>query len=138
MKMKISSAQTKSKCHQEIQAMKNQCIQLISQMKEDAEKFWQWKQQKDKKVIQLKSQDRKRQLVKLKQDFQKESIVLQQKAEAVAANKRLKEVLQKHQEAAAKQKDIHNGGFEAAASWVKTWLVNEVKVLMSIEEARVT
>lgn len=51
LKMKASSKQTMSKCHQEIQAMKNQCIQLISQMKEDAEKFWQWKQHKDKEVI---------------------------------------------------------------------------------------
>ncbi|KAG8123773.1 hypothetical protein E2320_019158, partial [Naja naja] len=34
------------------------------------------------------------------------------------------------------QKDVHNQGFKAAASWVKNWLVNEVEVLMSIEEAQ--
>ncbi|XP_063157696.1 chromosome-associated kinesin KIF4A isoform X2 [Candoia aspera] len=139
LKMKESSEQTVCKLHQEIQAMKNQRIQLIRQMKEDAEKFRQWKQQKDKEVIQLKAQDRKRQyeLVKLEQDFQKQATVLRRKAEeAAAANKRLKEALQKQQEAAAKRKENQNRGFEGAASRVKNWLVNEVEVLVSIEEAR--
>ncbi|XP_070810072.1 chromosome-associated kinesin KIF4A [Pituophis catenifer annectens] len=139
LKMKESSEQTVSKLHLEIRAMKNQRVQLIREMKEDAEKFRQWKQQKDKEVIQLKAQDRKRQyeLVKLEQDFQKQATVLRRKAEeAAAANKRLKEALQKQQQVAAKRKDVHNRGFEAAASRVKNWLVNEVEVLVSIEEAR--
>ncbi|XP_058039809.1 chromosome-associated kinesin KIF4A [Ahaetulla prasina] len=139
LKMKESSEQTVSKLHQEIRAMKSQRVQLIREMKEDAEKFRQWKQQKDKEVIQLKAQDRKRQyeLVKLEQDFQKQASVLRRKAEeAAAANKRLKEALQKQQQVAAKRKDLHNRGFEAAASRVKNWLVNEVEVLVSIEEAR--
>ncbi|XP_007441167.1 chromosome-associated kinesin KIF4A isoform X1 [Python bivittatus] len=139
LKMKESSEQTVCKLHQEIRAMKNQRIQLIRQMKEDAEKFRQWKQQKDKEVIQLKAQDRKRQYerVKLEQDFQKQASVLRRKAEeAAAANKRLKEALQKQQEAATKRKENQNRGFEGAASRVKNWLMNEVEVLVSIEEAR--
>uniref|UniRef100_A0A2D4G383 Uncharacterized protein n=1 Tax=Micrurus corallinus TaxID=54390 RepID=A0A2D4G383_MICCO len=65
------------------------------------------------------------------------SMVLQWKAEeAAAANKCLKEALQKQEQAAVKQKDGHNRGFKAAASWVKNWLVNEVEVLVSIEEAQ--
>ncbi|XP_013925616.1 PREDICTED: chromosome-associated kinesin KIF4-like, partial [Thamnophis sirtalis] len=94
LKMKESSEQTVSKLHQDIRTMKTQRVQLIREMKEDAEKFRQWKQQKDKEVIQLK-------------------------AKAAAANKRLKEALQKQQQAAAKRKDVHNRGFEAVASRVK-------------------
>ncbi|XP_032093213.1 chromosome-associated kinesin KIF4A [Thamnophis elegans] len=139
LKMKESSEQTVSKLHQDIRTMKTQRVQLIREMKEDAEKFRQWKQQKDKEVIQLKAKDRKRQyeMVKLEQDFQKQATVLRRKTEeAAAANKRLKEALQKQQQAAAKRKDVHNRGFEAVASRVKNWLVNEVEVLVSIEEAR--
>ncbi|KAM3822618.1 chromosome-associated kinesin KIF4A [Vipera latastei] len=139
LKMKESSEQTVSKLHREIQSMKNQRIQLIRQMKEDAEKFRQLKQQKDKEVIQLKAQDRKRQyeLVKLEQDFQKQAAVLRRKAEeAAAANKRLKDALQKQHEAGTKRKALQSRGLEAVAARVKNWLMNEVEVLVSIEEAR--
>ncbi|KAG8141036.1 hypothetical protein E2320_003647 [Naja naja] len=139
LKMKTSSEQTISKLHQEIQVMKNQRVLLIREMKQDAEKFRQWKQKKDKEVIQLKAQDRKRQyeLVKLEQDFQKQAMFLRRKTEeAAAANKRLKEALHKQQQVAVKRRDLHNRGFEAAAARVKNWLVNEVEVLVSIEEAQ--
>ncbi|KAL8177149.1 UNVERIFIED_CONTAM: Chromosome-associated kinesin kif4b, partial [Gekko kuhli] len=139
LKMKETSEQTVSKLNQEIRAMKNQRVQLIRQMKEDAEKFRQWKLQKDKEVIQLKERDRKRQyeLVKLEQDFQKQASVLRRKAEeAAAANKRLKDALQKQREVADKRKENVNRGIEGIANRVKSWLVNEIEVLVRIEEAR--
>ncbi|XP_062994479.1 chromosome-associated kinesin KIF4A [Elgaria multicarinata webbii] len=139
LKMKESSAQTVCKLNHEIRAMKSQRVQLIRQMKDDAEKFRQWKLQKDKEVIQLKERDRKRQyeLVKLEQDFQKQATVLRRKAEeAAAANKRLKDALQKQREVADKRKENQNRGIEGIAARVKSWLVNEVEVLVSIEEAR--
>ncbi|XP_026545424.1 chromosome-associated kinesin KIF4A [Notechis scutatus] len=139
LNMKKSSEQTVSKLHQEIQAMKSQRVLLIREMKEDAEKFRQWKQKTDKEVVQLKAKDRKRQceLVRLEQDFQKQAMILRRKTEeAAAANKRLKEALHKQQQVVRKRKDAHKQGFEAATSRVKNWLVNEVEVLVSIEEAQ--
>ncbi|NXI47509.1 KIF4 protein, partial [Galbula dea] len=139
LKLKESTEHTVSKLNQEIREMKSQRVQLMRQMKEDAEKFRQWKQQKDKEVIQLKERDRKRQyeLLKLERDFQKQANVLRRKTEeAAAANKRLKDALQKQREAADKRKESQSRGMEGVAARVKSWLANEVEVLVSTEEAR--
>uniref|UniRef100_A0A8C3Y498 Kinesin family member 4A n=1 Tax=Catharus ustulatus TaxID=91951 RepID=A0A8C3Y498_CATUS len=139
LKLKESTEHTVSKLNQEIREMKQQRVQLMRQMKEDTEKFRQWKQQKDKEVIQLKEKDRKRQyeLLKLERDFQKQANVLRRKTEeAAAANKRLKDALQKQKEAADKRKETQNRGMEGIAARVKSWLANEVEVLVSTEEAR--
>ncbi|NXT46470.1 KIF4 protein, partial [Pluvianellus socialis] len=139
LKLKESTERTVSKLNQEIREMKNQRVHLMRQIKEDAEKFRQWKQQKDREVIQLKERDRKRQyeLLKLERDFQKQANVLRRKTEeAAAANKRLKDALQKQREAADKRKESQNRGMEGVAVRVKSWLANEVEVLVSTEEAR--
>ncbi|XP_067404450.1 chromosome-associated kinesin KIF4A [Emydura macquarii macquarii] len=139
LKLKESTERTVSKLNQEIREMKNQRVQLMRQMKEDAEKFRQWKQQKDKEVIQLKERDRKRQyeLLKLERDFQKQANIIRRKTEeAAAANKRLKNALQKQREVEDKRKESLNRGMEGTAARVKSWLANEVEVLVSTEEAR--
>ncbi|XP_034167408.2 kinesin family member 4 [Pangasianodon hypophthalmus] len=139
LKLKESSVRSVAKLNQEIQAMKAQRVQLMRQMKEDSEKFRIWKQKKDKEVLQLKEKDRKRQyeMLKLERDFQKQANVLRRKTEeAAAANKRLKDALQKRSEVAEKRKDTQNRGMEGIASRVKAWLLNEVEVLVSTEEAR--
>ncbi|KAJ7996792.1 hypothetical protein DPEC_G00240700 [Dallia pectoralis] len=139
LKLKESSVRNMAKLNHEIQAMKSQRVQLMKQMKEDSEKFRLWKNKKDKEVLQLKEKDRKRQfqMVKLESDFQKQANVLRHKTEeAAAANKRLKDALQKRSEVAEKRKDVHNRGMEGAAGRVKTWLLNEVEVLVSTGEAR--
>ncbi|XP_041252520.1 chromosome-associated kinesin KIF4A [Onychostruthus taczanowskii] len=139
LKLKESTEHTVSKLNQEIREMKQQRVQLMRQMKEDTEKFRQWKQQKDKEVIQLKEKDRKRQyeLLKLERDFQKQANVLRRKTEeAAAANKRLKDALQRQKEVAEKRKETQNRGMEGIAARVKSWLANEVEVLVSTEEAR--
>ncbi|XP_026508882.1 chromosome-associated kinesin KIF4A [Terrapene carolina triunguis] len=139
LKLKESTERTVSKLNQEIREMKNQRVQLMRQMKEDAEKFRQWKQQKDKEVIQLKERDRKRQyeLLKLERDFKNQANILRRKTEeAAAANKRLKDALQKQREVVDKRKESQNRGMEGAAARVKSWLANEVEVLVSTEEAR--
>ncbi|XP_048815258.1 chromosome-associated kinesin KIF4A [Lagopus muta] len=139
LKLKESTERTVSKLNLEIREMKSQRVQLMRQMKEDAEKFRQWKQQKNKEVIQLKERDRKRQyeLLKLERDFQKQASVLRRKTEeAAAANKRLKDALQKQREAADKRKESQNRGMEGVAARVKSWLANEIEVLVSTEEAR--
>ncbi|XP_017267971.1 kinesin family member 4 isoform X2 [Kryptolebias marmoratus] len=134
LKLKESTVQKVGKLMQEIQAMKTQRIQLMKQMREDSEKFRQWKNKKDREVLQLKEKDRKRQyeLLKLERDFQKQANVLRRKTEeAAAANKRLKDALQKRSEVAEKRK-----GAEGAAARIKTWLLNEVEVMASTEEAQ--
>uniref|UniRef100_A0A4W4H0Q3 Kinesin motor domain-containing protein n=1 Tax=Electrophorus electricus TaxID=8005 RepID=A0A4W4H0Q3_ELEEL len=139
LKLKESSVRSVAKLNQEIQAMKAQRVQLMRQMKEDSEKFRLWKQKKDKEVLQLKEKDRKRQyeMLKLERDFQKQANVLRRKTEeAAAANKRLKDALQKRSEVAEKRKDVQHRGMEGVASRVKAWLLNEVEVLVSTEEAR--
>ncbi|MBN3303429.1 kinesin family member 4 [Amia ocellicauda] len=139
LKLKETSVRNVSKLNQEIQAMKGQRVQLMRQMKEDSEKFRLWKQKKDKEVLQLKEKDRKRQyeMLKLERDFQKQANVLRRKTEeAAAANKRLKDALLKRSEAAEKRKDSQHRGMEGMAGRVKNWLLNEVEVLVSTEEAR--
>ncbi|XP_019503508.1 PREDICTED: chromosome-associated kinesin KIF4A [Hipposideros armiger] len=139
LKLKESTEHTVSKLNQEIRVMKNQRVQLMRQMKDDAEKFRQWKQQKDKEVIQLKERDRKRQyeLLKLERNFQKQSNVLRRKTEeAAAANKRLKDALQKQREVADKRKETQSRGMEGTAARVKNWLGNEIEVMVSTEEAK--
>ncbi|MEQ2284894.1 hypothetical protein AMECASPLE_026262, partial [Ameca splendens] len=139
LKLKESSVQKVSKLMQEIQAMKTQRTQLMKQMREDADKYRQWKNKKDREVLQLKEKDRKRQyeLLKLERDFQKQANVLRRKTEeAAAANKRLKDALQKRSEATEKRKDAQSRGMEGAAARVKTWLLNEMEVMVSTEEAR--
>ncbi|XP_007507670.1 chromosome-associated kinesin KIF4A isoform X2 [Monodelphis domestica] len=139
LKLKESTEHTVSKLNQEIRLMKSQRVQLMRQMKEDAEKFRQWKQQKDKEVIQLKERDRKRQyeLLKLEKDFQKQSNVLRRKTEeAAAANRRLRDALQKQREAADKRKESQSRGMEGTAARVKNWLGNEIEVMVSTEEAK--
>uniref|UniRef100_A0AAR2JCK7 Kinesin motor domain-containing protein n=1 Tax=Pygocentrus nattereri TaxID=42514 RepID=A0AAR2JCK7_PYGNA len=144
LKLKESSLRSVAKLNQEIQAMKAQRVQLMRQMKEDSEKFRLWKQKKDKEVMQLKEKDRKRQyeMLKLERDFQKQANVLRRKTEeAAAANKRLKDALQKRSEVAEKRKDVQNRGMEGNFMLVSNilkcaWLLNEVEVLVSTEEAR--
>uniref|UniRef100_A0A8D2N876 Kinesin motor domain-containing protein n=1 Tax=Zonotrichia albicollis TaxID=44394 RepID=A0A8D2N876_ZONAL len=56
--------------------------------------------------------------------------------QAAAANKRLKDALQRQKEVADKRKETQNRGMEGLATRVKSWLANEVEVLVSTEEAR--
>ncbi|KAM8952225.1 chromosome-associated kinesin KIF4A isoform 2-T2 [Pelodytes ibericus] len=139
LKLRETTGKTVTKLNQDIQAMKVQRVQLMRQMKEDAEKFRTWKQQKTKEVIQLKEKDRKRQyeLLKLERDFQKQANVLRRKTEeAATANKRLKDALLRQKEVMDRRKDATHKGMEGAAARVKSWLANEVEVLVSTEEAQ--
>ncbi|TNN86865.1 Chromosome-associated kinesin KIF4 [Liparis tanakae] len=135
LKLKESSVKKVGNLMHEIQSMKTQRTQLMRQMRDDSEKFRHWKSKKDREVLQLKEKDRKRQyeLLKLERDFSKQANVLRRKTEeAAAANKRLKDALQKRSEAS----DKRNRGIEGTAARLKTWLLNEVEVMVSTEEAR--
>ncbi|XP_068600791.1 kinesin family member 4 [Brachionichthys hirsutus] len=139
LKVKETSVQKVGKLVHEIQAMKTQRTQLMRQMRDDSEKFRDWKNKKDREVLQLKEKDRKRQyeILKLERDFEKQANVLRRKTEeAAAANKRLKDALQKRSEVADKRKDVHNKGVGGAAARIKAWFLNEVEVMVSTEEAQ--
>lgn len=138
LKIKEKAEGTVNKLNQEIQALKCQRVQLMRHMKEEGEKTRRLKAEKDKEVIQLKEKDRKRQyeLLKLERNYKQQANVLRRKTEeAAAANKRLRDALQKQKDSTEKRKDL-NRGMEGTAARVKNWLVNELEVLVSIEEAR--
>ncbi|XP_051877994.1 kinesin family member 4 [Pristis pectinata] len=138
LKIKEKTEGTVNKLNQEIQALKCQRVQLMRHMKEEAEKSRRWKAEKDKEVLQLKEKDRKRQyeLLKLERNYKQQANILRRKTEeAAAANKRLRDALQKQKDASEKRKEL-NRGMEGTAARVKNWLVNELEVLVSIEEAR--
>ena len=87
---------------EEIRTMKQAKVRLIRQMKEEAEKVRTWKMQKEKEVNQLKQTERKQQvqIAKMANLHNKQQNVLRRKMEeAVAANKRLKEVVDKQKAA---------------------------------------
>ena len=82
--------------------MKQAKVRLIRQMKEESEKVRTWKIQKEKEVNQLKQVERKQQvkMAKMANLHSKQQNVLKIKMdEAIAANKRLKDVLDKQKAA---------------------------------------
>ena len=98
----------------EIYNMKQAKVRLIRQMKEEAEKVRSWKIQKEKEVNKLKQAERKQQvqITKMTNLNTKQQNVLRRKMEeACAANKRLKDVIDK-QKAAKKMASLgKNIGF---------------------------
>ena len=87
-------------------------VRLIRQMKEEADKVRSWKMKKEKEVNQLKQAERKQQvqLTKMANLNAKQQNVLRRKMEeAVAANKRLKDVIDK-QKAAKKMQSMGKQG----------------------------
>ena len=87
---------------EEIRGMKQAKVRLIQQMKKDAEKVRMWKMQKEKEVNQLKQTERKQQvkISKMTTLHTKQQNVLKRKMEeAVSANKRLKDVIDKQKAA---------------------------------------
>ena len=92
----------------EIYNMKQAKVRLIRQMKEEAEKVRTWKVQKEKEVNKLKQAERKQQvqITKMTNLNTKQQNVLRRKMEeACAANKRLKDVIDK-QKAAKKMASL--------------------------------
>ena len=82
--------------------MKQAKVRLIRQMKEESEKVRSWKMKKEKELNQAKQVERKQQvqIAKMESLHNKQQNVLRRKMEeAVAANKRLKEVFAKQKAA---------------------------------------
>ncbi|XP_038063245.1 chromosome-associated kinesin KIF4A-like [Patiria miniata] len=141
LKLKERSDHTVTKLNKEIHLMKQARVRLVKQMKEEGDKFRQWKAQKDKEVLQLKAKDRKRQceFSKMTQKHEKQENVLRRKMEeAAAANKRLKEALEKQKAGQKKRSEekTEAKNMVGAAKRIKSWLDHELEVMVSVNEAK--
>ncbi|KAI8033613.1 chromosome-associated kinesin KIF4 [Drosophila gunungcola] len=129
----------------EIRAMKESKVKLIRAMRGESEKFRQWKMLREKELTQLKSKDRKMQseIVRQQTLHTKQRQVLKRKCdEALAANKRLKEALERQASAQAQRhkyaKDHGGSGSgSTAAHSMKTdsWVDREVEIILSLIDA---
>ena len=102
IKMNEKNEQKLKTLGEEIRGMKQAKVRLIQQMKKEAERVRVWKMQKEKEVNQLKQTERKQQMqmAKMATLHTKQQNVLKRKMEeAVAANKRLKDVIDKQKAA---------------------------------------
>ncbi|XP_018404227.1 PREDICTED: chromosome-associated kinesin KIF4 [Cyphomyrmex costatus] len=117
----------------EIQSLKETRVKLIRQMRNDANNFTKWKQSKEKEINKLRTQDRKRayEIIRMKIEHNKQENVFKRKMEeAFAVNKRLKGALEMQRKAMQRQEKKANSKEE-----IKTWIVQEMEVLMATVEA---
>uniref|UniRef100_A0A9J7X3Z8 Kinesin motor domain-containing protein n=1 Tax=Cyprinus carpio carpio TaxID=630221 RepID=A0A9J7X3Z8_CYPCA len=126
-----------------LQKEKEDLIQALQSAKKDTNQA-KLSEQRRKRLQELegqitelkkKLQDQSK-LLKLKESSVRNVSKLNQEIQAAAANKRLKDALQKRSEVAEKRKEVQNRGAEGVSSRIKIWLLNEVEVLVSTEEAR--
>lgn len=129
----------------EIRAMKESKVKLIRAMRGESEKFRQWKLVREKELTQLKSKDRKMQSEMVRQQtlHAKQRQVLKRKCEeALAANKRLKDALERQATAQA-QRQKHpkdhpsTSSHSSSASHAKTdtWVDRELEIILSLVDA---
>ncbi|XP_013092550.2 chromosome-associated kinesin KIF4-like [Biomphalaria glabrata] len=140
VKMKESSDKQVSRLSVEIQSLKQQRVKLLKQMKEEMANFQKWKKEKDKEVLQLQQKDRKREfeLQRLKKEFEKHQSVQKRKtAEAIAANKRLREALAKQKEVETERTGkLEKYDSTSIGNRVRKWLSHELDVKVSMREAQ--
>ncbi|XP_054756101.2 chromosome-associated kinesin KIF4-like [Lytechinus pictus] len=139
VKLKEKSDLTVGKLNNEIGAMKQARVRLMKQMKEDTARFQQWKRTKDKEVLQLKAKDRKRQFefTRLERQNQKTQNVLRRKMEeAAAANRRLRDALEKKSNARNGKTVDNTNRLEGMGKRIKSWIDHELEVRVSVNEAK--
>ncbi|XP_033169611.1 chromosome-associated kinesin KIF4 [Drosophila mauritiana] len=127
----------------EIRTMKESKVKLIRAMRGESEKFRQWKMVREKELTQLKSKDRKMQseIVRQKTLHSKQRQVLKRKCEeALAANKRLKDALERQASAQAQRHKYKDNGGSAAGSSnanakTDSWVDRELEIILSLIDA---
>jgi len=141
LKMNEKAEKRAKQLGEEISQMKANKVKLMKQMKEDAERVRVWKQAKEKEVQKLKQTERKQQvkIAKMETMHVKQQNVMKRKMEeAVIANKRLQEVIDK-QKTVKKMKAQAAGsgksGLLGAAERVKTMVNHELDVAASLKDA---
>ncbi len=141
IKLNEKNAAQVKKLAEEIRGIKAQKVKLIKQMREDAERVRVWKVAKEKEVQQLRQQERKQavKMTKMENLHSKQQNVLRRKMEeAVAVNKRLKEVMEKQSRAKLGKGPAGAGGnttLAGAGERVRNWLNEEMDVVVTVKEA---
>jgi len=140
VKLKDSSDKQVVKLNSEIQLLKQQRVKLMKQMRAETVEFQKWKREKDKEVQKLQQKDRKRdfEIKKMKTDFEKQQTVQKRRTEeAIAANKRLRDALDKHKvvqnERTGKLEKCDSAGI---GNRVRKWLSHELDVKVSLRETQ--
>ncbi|XP_017022728.1 chromosome-associated kinesin KIF4 [Drosophila kikkawai] len=142
LKMREKEREKIKNLSDEIKIMKESKVKLIRTMRGESEKFRQLRMVHQKEVTQLKSKDRKMQSEMVRQQtlHAKQRQVLKRKCEeAMAANKRLKDALDRQASAQAqRQKSAKNHGTAAGgASSAKadSWVERELEIILSLVDA---
>ncbi|XP_046867068.1 chromosome-associated kinesin KIF4A isoform X2 [Drosophila willistoni] len=126
---------------QEIRDMKEAKVKLIRAMRQESEKFRQWKMIREKEVTQLKSKDRKlkSEMARQEQLHVKQRNVLKRKCEeALAANKRLKDALERKASAQAqRQRQQQNGNTTTKTKDNIAAIDQELEIILSVLDAEI-
>ncbi|XP_068154573.1 chromosome-associated kinesin KIF4 [Drosophila tropicalis] len=126
---------------QEIRDMKEAKVKLIRAMRQESEKFRQWKMIREKEVTQLKSKDRKlkSEMARQEQLHVKQRNVLKRKCEeALAANKRLKDALERKASAQAqRQRQQQSGNTTTKSKDNIAAIEQELEIILSVLDAEI-
>ncbi|EDW26518.1 GL12940 [Drosophila persimilis] len=134
LKMREKEREKINNLSAEIRAMKESKVKLIRTMRGESEKFRQWRTVREKELTQLKSKDRKMQSEMVRQQtlHTKQRQVLKRKCEeALAANKRLKDALDRP---ASAQRQRHAKDPTGGAK-TDSWVERELEVILSVIDA---
>ncbi|XP_055371195.1 chromosome-associated kinesin KIF4A-like [Condylostylus longicornis] len=124
----------------EIKQMKAAKINLIKAMKKEAESFRQWKLSREKQLTQLREKDRKRrnEMARMEALHNKQKNVLKRKVEeAMAVNKRLKEILDKQKQVQLKRNTTTTGQ-SGKIDQILTLIDHELELILSVVDAQIT
>ncbi|KAH8257523.1 hypothetical protein KR038_011017 [Drosophila bunnanda] len=140
LKMREKEREKIKNLSDEIKIMKESKVKLIRTMRGESEKFRQLRMVHQKEVTQLKSKDRKMQSEMVRQQtlHAKQRQVLKRKCEeAMAANKRLKDALDRQASAQAqRQKSAKDHGAPSGASAKPdSWVDRELEIILSLVDA---
>lgn len=138
LRVKAEKERNIERLNKEIISMKQSRVNLMKQIRAENEKFNTLKREKARELKQLQEKNRKRHVeyIKLERTYDKQKAILRRKTEeAAAANKRLKETLNKQAAAASKRRLNERRFNEKVGPKVTNWLEEEVELSMSIWEA---
>ncbi|XP_034124397.1 chromosome-associated kinesin KIF4 isoform X1 [Drosophila guanche] len=133
LKMREKEREKINNLSAEIRTMKESKVKLIRTMRGEAEKFRTWRSVREKELTQLKSKDRKMQSEMVRQQtlHAKQRQVLKRKCEeALAANKRLKDALDRQ---ASAQRQRH--AKDQTAAKTDSWVDRELEIILSLIDA---
>ncbi|EDV45637.1 chromosome-associated kinesin KIF4 [Drosophila erecta] len=140
LKMREKEREKIKNLSSEIGTMKESKVKLIRAMRSESEKFRHWMTVREKELTQLRSKDRKMQseIVRQQMLHTKQRQVLKRKCEeAVAANKRLKDALERQAHAQAQRQKYakEHGGSGSGSAKTDSWVDRELEIILSLIDA---